>query len=542
MPMQAKTSDASMEVPWLPLEAIHESKTNPRRNISADDIKELVENVKQFGILEPILVRPLNDQSYEIIAGARRYRAAKKAGLASIPVRVCPLSDHEVLEVQFIENLQRQDLHPMDEAVGFHGLVAKAGYDVPGLHAKLGKSETYIYQRLKLLDLIKPAQELFLKDEINIGHAILIARLQPKDQQTVLKDCYDRWGSDAKVMIPVKQLDSWIRQNILLDLQKVGFSKQDATLIPKAGACVDCSKRTGFNPSLFPDIQKKDLCTDPVCFHQKVEAFVQRRRDELAHENADFVEIATDFIPTTRQVKEEDKFKHVIKHYNWEKAGKQEKKKTKTGLVVFGPDAGKTMSVVLERDRQTSPASLQASPQAKAKEKKRREAERHQQRVRDLLYTRVTAKVGARGPEDLRLIALTVWERWWHDHKKTFCRLHGIEPKPQKLLNGYDYDSPVVQRIKKMTKEGEMIQFLVKVALLGAVDARASFDRANPDPLKAMAKRLGIDVAMIENEVKEKATKRATRSTWSTSPSPKTRPKPSSTPVKKKAKKKGKKK
>src|SRR6202042_3507523 len=104
------------------LSLLSESKTNPRRIFEDAALKELTESIRVQGVLSPLLVRPVTEQSFEIVAGARRYRAAQMAEAATVPVRIVALTDAEALEAQLIENLQRRDVHPMEEAKGFRAL------------------------------------------------------------------------------------------------------------------------------------------------------------------------------------------------------------------------------------------------------------------------------------------------------------------------------------------------------------------------------------------------------------------------------------
>jgi len=112
-------SIASTEYRNLPLAVLTESKTNPRRIFEDAALKELADSIRSQGVLSPLLVRPLNERSFEIVAGARRYRAAQMAESETVPVRIVNLTDAEALEAQLIENLQRRDVHPLEEAQGF---------------------------------------------------------------------------------------------------------------------------------------------------------------------------------------------------------------------------------------------------------------------------------------------------------------------------------------------------------------------------------------------------------------------------------------
>ena len=107
----------------LPLSLLAESKTNPRRTFEEDSLKELAESIRTQGVLSPLHVRPITEQGFEVVFGARRFRAAQIAGAATVPVRIKNLTDAEALEAQLIENLQRRDVHPLQEAQGFCALL-----------------------------------------------------------------------------------------------------------------------------------------------------------------------------------------------------------------------------------------------------------------------------------------------------------------------------------------------------------------------------------------------------------------------------------
>ena len=129
----------------LPLAVLTESATNPRRIFEDSALKELAESIRSQGVLSPLLVRPLTDQSFEIVAGARRYRAAQMAEAPTVPVRIVNLTDAEALEAQLIENLQRRDVHPLEEAQGFKALLnlEDPKYSIEQIAAKVGKTPAY---------------------------------------------------------------------------------------------------------------------------------------------------------------------------------------------------------------------------------------------------------------------------------------------------------------------------------------------------------------------------------------------------------------
>ena len=124
------------------LSLLNESKTNPRRIFEDAALKELADSIRSQGVLSPLLVRPLTEKSFEIVAGARRFRAAQIAEVPTVPVRIVNLSDAEALEAQLIENLQRRDVHPLEEAQGFRALLNldEPKYSVEQIAAKTGKT------------------------------------------------------------------------------------------------------------------------------------------------------------------------------------------------------------------------------------------------------------------------------------------------------------------------------------------------------------------------------------------------------------------
>ena len=264
------------------LSLLNVSKTNPRRTFEDAALKELAESIRAQGILSPLLVRPLTENGFEIVFGERRYRAAQLAGQDTVPVRIRQMSDAEALEAQLVENLIRAEIHPMEEAQGFRALLAldEPKYSIEQIAAKVGKSPAFVASRLKLTDLIPAAVEAFYADEIGVGHALLLAKL-PADQQkqalsACFKEVYNGSQKPARILLPVRNLQFWIDANILLVLKDAPFNKRDTQLVPTAGSCAECPKRTGHNKLLFGDDLGKlgDRCTDPTCYQAKIQAHV----------------------------------------------------------------------------------------------------------------------------------------------------------------------------------------------------------------------------------------------------------------------------
>ncbi len=275
------TTATQSEYRNLPVITLTESPANPRQVFDEASLNELAESIRAQGILSPLVVRPKGQHTYEIVAGARRYRAAQRAGLEYVPVRITELTDAQAVEISIVENLQRRDVHPLDEANGYLALM-RLDYTVEQIAAKCGKSPAYVTARTRLAQLAPATVKAFTKDEIGVGHALLLAKLQPDEQQEALAACWQQGytsGSKAKrILLPVRHLQQWIEHNILLELAAAPFPKDDAQLVPEAGSCLECPKRTGHNTLLFADIgaNQPDSCSDPKCYQAKVDAFVKQ--------------------------------------------------------------------------------------------------------------------------------------------------------------------------------------------------------------------------------------------------------------------------
>lgn len=269
------------------------SPTNPRRRINEETIQSLAASIRAQGILEPLIVRQVG-KKYEIVCGERRYRAAQPAAVTQLPCLVSELSDEQVLDIQIHENLHREDLHPMDEAYGYQFLKDKLDCDVKELSLRVGKSEGYVLNRLKLNLLIKEAQKDIDETHLPLVYALEMAKYTPEIQKLIYGEVYRKEGKyqgDNYVHVPVKGQTvplkwfiEWINTNIHGLLSKAPFDPKATNLRPDGLACVKCPERTGAAVSLFEPNQvgKKDACLNPACYKQKVQNHVQIRRRELA--------------------------------------------------------------------------------------------------------------------------------------------------------------------------------------------------------------------------------------------------------------------
>jgi ParB/RepB/Spo0J family partition protein len=269
------------------IHTLHPSPTNPRKTFNAADLAELTESVKAHGVLQPLLVRlwpadypwqgdmPL----YEIVAGERRYRAAKTAGLQLVPILIRDLSDREVLEIQIIENLQRSDLHPMEEAEGYGLMMQRHGYSADQLAEKIGKSRSYIFGRLKLLDLDEDSRRLFVGGLLNASTALLVARIPTAGlrAKAVKEITEPNYSGD---IMSVRQAQRHLHNRFMLRLAGAPFPLSDPALT-SASSCETCPRRTGNAPDLFDDVDSPDVCTDPDCYAEKKQAHKDREMAKI---------------------------------------------------------------------------------------------------------------------------------------------------------------------------------------------------------------------------------------------------------------------
>jgi ParB family transcriptional regulator, chromosome partitioning protein len=471
----------------LPLKALFESPTNPRTHYDDAALDELAQNIKANGVIQPIVVRAAAAGKFEIVVGHRRFRASSRAGMESIPAIIHALTDAQVRALQLIENAQREDVHPFDEAVAYSALRDNEGFTVDQIVAAVGKSKSEIYQRLQLLKLTPKAREAFVRRQLETAHAVELARLQPKDQDEALRLCLDKHHP-----LSFRGLKEWIQRNVHLNLRSAPFKMDDATLLPKAGACLTCQKRTGAQPALFPDVKQKDTCTDRPCFQAKIVAFVDRKKAE--HEANGETLLQLDTAPNYYGRKP---VPGVLLRGDWRDVSKQDRcEHTQRAIVVAGDDVGQTRDVCTKRDCKNhwkDMARRSISPKeraAKAAELRERRAESE---AMVATIRTVVSKVKSPGIDELRLFAMSFVAEYWHQHLEALFKRRGWEPK--KGPHGIrDFDSAAIERIKAMSQR-ELVGFLVELSLSGR---RCGNDI---EALAAAVKTYGVNPRTLEKKL-----------------------------------------
>lgn len=245
-----------------------------RKRFNEAALQELARSIKSDGVAQPILIRPVEPtaehlESFEIVAGERRWRASRIAEVARIPALVRKMSDLQAAKIRILENLQREDPHPLEEAEGYEQLMLQHGYNADQLAEEIKKSRSYVYGRLKLCNLSQAVRGPFLDGAIEASTALLIARIPvPALQQRALDEIVNPPSYVSLEPLSCRRAAAHIQSRYMLDLAAAVFSITDGKLVADAGSCEKCPKRAGNQPEVFPDVDA-NLCTDPDCFGEK---------------------------------------------------------------------------------------------------------------------------------------------------------------------------------------------------------------------------------------------------------------------------------
>lgn len=286
----------------VPLTHLRPGAFQPRKRFDEAALQELVDSIRSHGVQQPIVARPIASATpgqpiYEIVAGERRWRACNRlsdeltergAPLQpdgrphSIPTFIRELDDFAAAELALMENSNRRDLHPIEEAEAYEKLLLRPsgggefspprlrGYSVEQLAEKIGHKPNFVYGRLKLLDLVPEAREALLEGTLQLKLAEALARYATTEQSRALPDLLRGWAGEPYTH---RQGLQYLRQHFGLKLAAAPFQITDPDLLAEAGSCTTCPKRSGANPDLFGD--SDDTCLDGACHQAKVEAHAQ---------------------------------------------------------------------------------------------------------------------------------------------------------------------------------------------------------------------------------------------------------------------------
>lgn len=494
----------------IPVAQLQESPTNPRKRFNEESLNELAASFKSQGVLAPLVVRRLADEQFEVVAGARRLRAARLAELATVPVRVVELTDAAAIETQVVENLQREDIHPLEEANCFRSLleVEATKYTVAEIAAKCGKSEAYVLNRIKLTELIPPVAEAFLADKITIGHALLIAKLPAAQQQEAFNASFRQmWTSEGntQVLIPVRELAAWIQSNILLELAAAPFDKNDAALVPQAGNCTECPKRTGFNTMLFSEV-RKDSCTDTLCFRAKVDAHIAK----TVETKPKLVQISSAWSSREGAPLGRNQYVEIetVKANGKRKVETPAQKPCRSmteAIYMDGGRRGQTVKVCSDFNCKTHHAERQhLAPEAierqRAAERKRIQQQKLQITTRHRILAAILSKIAnPLTKSDLQIAATFALEKLDYNRATLVAKRHGLL-KDTKGTDAFQESRTALVKLVKDADETALARLVMECALLDSAYHEPS---SGDDRLLAAARKHRIDVDALARAVRE---------------------------------------
>ena len=235
------------ELKEIPVERLVKGKYQPRSEFNQESLAELAESINMNGLIQPIVVRKLNEDGYEIVAGERRWRAAQQAGLDTVPCLINTYSDEQAIAATTIENINRADLNPIEEAKAYQQFIDELDYLHEEIAAVVGKSRAHITNCLRLLRLDDRVQQLIIEEQLTNGHAKVIAGLVKSQQYEVAQKCAaNTWSvrrleQEAKRLQQHSAIQSGVDPNIIALEQKISDQVNSEVKID-----TDLSKKSGW--------------------------------------------------------------------------------------------------------------------------------------------------------------------------------------------------------------------------------------------------------------------------------------------------------
>jgi len=506
----------------MALSGIHESPTNPRKRYDPVALAELTASVQAHGVLQPIRVRGVaatgkKAGGWEIIVGSRRFRAAQAAGLERIPAIACDMDDAAVQEIQAIENAQREDLTPLEEADAFAELLGKLG-SYEQVAARTGKDPKWIARTIVLVRLTPQARKAVEAGTLSVETARILAPLTDADQGQLLKvlERFDYAPGGKRRVIgygSAAEARSYRDRDMLRPLDRAPWDLADAELVKAAGACTVCPKRTGAQVGMFAEVTG-DQCADGVCFQGKMKAFLAAAVTVAATINGKAPVLVSDE-HYTRMEKVLDAGKYLALATN--AAGCAS---TEPAVVVesLRGKIGRILSICRDRTCKVHSATARRSPAERAvatKGRAQRKAQETARKVREAVFRAGIAKVTA---VDLGHVAERLFERTWHDARDRVIKVLGWAGEVEIQKGKQTGVGAAWQRKQKLVAAGEKYVARLKGgALAQAVMALAMADdlyRApdgRTDPILTFAKTQGVDVAKVQREMVAAAKPKAKR-------------------------------
>lgn len=303
-PLATATAETDLDIT-----TVHPSADNHRKTFNDASLRELAESIREVGVLQAIAVRPHTAGGYEIIYGERRYRASLLAGAKTIKATIYNnITDDEAEDMSLSENLQREEVRPTEEAKAFKRLLEKGRYDMYSLVSRFGRSEKYIYTRLKLNELYQPIGELLDNETITISVAEEISTYEPNIQKDVYEKHLKEASRDSWAGYTLKLFKKYFEEYYTTDLEQYKFDKTECK------ACV----HNAANYNLFAEHNGCGHCTNRKCLDTKNAAFVAKETEKLLKSDPKLV-IARPYYGGMNEtaLQKLDKKGHEIKELNY---------------------------------------------------------------------------------------------------------------------------------------------------------------------------------------------------------------------------------
>ena len=303
-PLATATAETDLDIT-----TVHPSADNHRKTFKDASLQELAESIREVGVLQAIAVRPRTAGGYEIIYGERRYRASLLAGAKTIKATICNnITDDEAEDMSLSENLQREQVRPTEEAKAFKRLLEKGRYDMYSLVSRFGRSEKYIYTRLKLNELYQPIGELLDNETITISVAEEISTYEPNIQKDVYEKHLKENSRDNWAGYTLKLFKKYFEEYYTTDLEQYKFDRTECK------ACV----HNAANYNLFAEHNGCGHCTNRKCLDTKNAAFVAKETEKLLKSDPKLV-IARPYYGGMNEtaLQKLDKKGHEIKELNY---------------------------------------------------------------------------------------------------------------------------------------------------------------------------------------------------------------------------------
>jgi ParB family chromosome partitioning protein len=441
-----------MSLQTIKLTNCYESPTNPRgQKFEGAEFDGLVASIKEKGVLMPILVRPVKGK-YEVVAGNRRLRAAKVAKLTELPARVEDMTDIEVREAQIVENLQRADVPPIDEAYAYAELIKSktTKHTVETIAAKIGKSASYVRQRLALSSLGKQYADKVRSGELPVAHAQLIARFDSKGQIAAYKEA-TKWGN-------LQPLDTF---KLYVQAETVKAAMKSPPWKDNEAAQAEIARvtgQTGGGKTLFGEKAAASY-DDPVEYATALAAYLKITIDQHKADKKPLTLISDRYSTS----------KGVLGSSGYELASSVKGcKSAHDGLIVEGDDVGRILHICTDKEcpahhpKAKRSARSNAEKAESAAEKKKREQEQKREEAAkkraDAAFVAALDKVkDPLSDGQLDVLFNIVTTEWGYETEKV-ASAFGIQPIVEKKKNytNEDYERPVKEHFTKLGKSGKL--------------------------------------------------------------------------------------